>query len=128
MKISFLVSPGVPLLDAVGPSDIFAEANRQLGTAHYELEVVSCCMEPIIASSGWGLPPHRNIQSPDAEIDTLLITGWPTGVAVEAAQELLDWVKRQAPRVRRLGGICRGSYVLASAGLLDGRTITTHWA
>jgi transcriptional regulator GlxA family with amidase domain len=61
-------------------------------------------------------------------VDTLLVTG---GIGCAAAAEdpqIIDWLKKIAPRVRRLGSVCTGSIVLAAAGLLQGREATTHWA
>jgi transcriptional regulator GlxA family with amidase domain len=61
-------------------------------------------------------------------VDTLLVAGGRG--ARRAAQDpaLLSWLTRIAPRVRRLGSVCTGSFILAAAGLLDGKRATTHWA
>ena len=60
-------------------------------------------------------------------VDTLLVSG---GGGPEAGMvpEVLDWVRRTAPRARRFGSICTGAFVLGAAGLLHGKRVTTHWA
>jgi transcriptional regulator GlxA family with amidase domain len=130
MKISILAFQGTQLLDVVGPSDVFDQANRSLGRTPipvYDIEVVGDTPDPIVSSSGLKLVPHRTIESPDIAIDTLLVAGKP-GIAEAARQpEILSWLRRQAPKVRRLGSVCSGAFVLAAAGLLDGRRVTTHW-
>jgi len=60
-------------------------------------------------------------------IDTLIVPG---GTGVQAACEdarLLAWLRRTAARARRVVGVCTGAFLLAAAGLLDGRRATTHW-
>jgi transcriptional regulator GlxA family with amidase domain len=61
-------------------------------------------------------------------IDTLLVVGGRGSRSLLGDNALLTWLRRMAPRVRRLGAVCTGSFVLAEAGLLDGRRVTTHWA
>src|SRR5882672_1210116 len=60
--------------------------------------------------------------------DTLLIAGGLGYVALLKDHELLNWIRRQALKVGRIGSICTGALVLAAAGLLGGRRVTTHWA
>lgn len=128
MKIAILAFPGVQLLDVVGPTDVFAEANRLVGRKPvYELEVIGTTAEPIVGSSGLRLLPTRTIAGRDRPVDTLLVAGKP-GIEAEAENAaVLAWLRRQAAGVRRLGSICSGAFVLAAAGLVDGATITTHW-
>jgi transcriptional regulator GlxA family with amidase domain len=62
------------------------------------------------------------------DIDTLLIPGAPDVRAVLADPDLIAWVRAMSCRVRRLVSICTGAFLVAEAGLLDGRRATTHWA
>ncbi len=61
-------------------------------------------------------------------IDTLLVAGGIGTRRAVADAALLAWLRRIAPRVRRLGSVCSGTFVLAEAGLLDGRRATSHWS
>jgi transcriptional regulator GlxA family with amidase domain len=63
------------------------------------------------------------------QYDTLLVAGGSRGLkAVMAREDVRRWLLRVAPRTRRFGSVCTGAFVLAAAGLLDGRRVATHWA
>jgi transcriptional regulator GlxA family with amidase domain len=131
--IGLLAIEGVQLLDVSGPLDVFAEANTQAGTEIYQLSVVALRRGPLRASSGAKLLPDIVIEDdPKAarlcRFHTLLVAGAPHAGAIPAEPLLLDWIRRAAPMTRRFGSVCSGAFLLAEAGLLDGRRITTHWA
>jgi len=121
--------PGVQLLDVSGPLDVFAEANAQAGYQAYRLLVAASEPGPIRSSSGARLMPDRIIDRDFQEpIDTLLIAGCPNAADVPADRTVLNWLRRRAPRIRRVGSVCSGAFFLAATGLLDNRRVTTHWA
>ncbi len=128
MHIAILALPGVQLLDVVGPSDVFAEANRQLGSPFYTIEVVSSSRGPIAGSSGLMLVADRSIHDPIKPVDTLLIAGSPMMRVEPVPGAVLDWVTRTAATSARFGSVCSGATVLAETGLLDGLRATTHWS
>jgi transcriptional regulator GlxA family with amidase domain len=133
-RIALLAYPRVDLLDVAGPSEVFGAARRALaavgrpGAAGYCVEVLTSGRElRIETDSAVRLLAHATCRQSRRPIDTLLVAG---GLGCEQAAKdrpLLRWLKRMAPRVRRLGSICTGAFVLAAAGLLDGRRATTHW-
>jgi transcriptional regulator GlxA family with amidase domain len=128
MRVAILAPPGVQLLDVVGPSDVFAEANTQLGEVHYQIEVVGFSRGPVPSSSGLTLVANRSIEDPVEQVDILLIAGSPSLRDQSIPAEVLDWVRATAERSARFGSVCSGAFVLAETGLLHGRQATTHWS
>jgi transcriptional regulator GlxA family with amidase domain len=132
--VAMVAFPGVQILDVTGPLEVFGSAARLLAgrggnrKPAYRVEIVASRAGALTCSSGMRLVAERALRSIRTGIDTLLVAGG-TGTA-EAVRDraLLQWLRAMAPRVRRLGSVCSGSFVLAEAGLLDGRRATTHWA
>ena len=127
--IAILAVPGVQLLDVAGPVDVFAEANLQAGRQAYRLQVIATGAGDIHSSSGLRLVPDllAGATVPDA-VDTLLVAGAPHAGDADPDPATLDWLRRAVPLARRYGSVCSGAFLLAAAGLLEGRRVTTHWA
>ena len=127
--IAILAMPGVQLLDVSGPLDVFAEANLQAGRAVYRLVVLALTQGPVVSSSGARLLPDQVIgRGPEDPIDTLLVAGCPNAATTRLPAAVIAWLRRVAPETRRYGSVCSGALLLAQAGLLDGKRVTTHWA
>jgi transcriptional regulator GlxA family with amidase domain len=128
-RVVVLAYEDVQILDVTGPSEVFSLADRFHGPAYaLELVTTSTDADPIKASSGLRLLPDAEIQDCDGPIDTLIVPG---GIGTSAAQRdpaLIEWMKAAAARSRRVTSVCTGAFLLARAGLLDGRRATTHWA
>ncbi|MDM0075446.1 helix-turn-helix domain-containing protein [Variovorax sp. J2P1-59] len=71
--------------------------------------------------------PPRQRQARRGPIDTLLVAGSPILEDMASDPQLQDWLRRQSRAVRRFGSVCSGAFVLAAAGLLDGKRVATHW-
>ncbi|MGO4327646.1 GlxA family transcriptional regulator [Cupriavidus sp. 2TAF22] len=128
MKVAVLAFPGVQMLDVVGPIDVFNEAARQAGNpGAYTFEIITPERGEVRASNGMTFFSDAGIASASGDIDTLLVAGSPKMREIEEQAALLSWLVQQSKRVRRLGAVCSGAFLLARAGLLDGKRATTHW-
>jgi transcriptional regulator GlxA family with amidase domain len=123
---------GMQPLDAVGPHEVFAGATAVLAakkraTAGYDLSIVSKHGTPVTTESGLQIVTAP-FPSGRLRIDTLLIPGGEGTQTARYDKPLLDWIRRAARNSRRVSTVCSGTFIGAEAGLLDGRTVTTHWA
>ncbi len=121
-----LAFDGFQPLDVTGPMEVFAAAGRIAGDP-YEVEIVAPSAAPVRSASALTIVPDRAIAAVRGPIDTLLVAG---GQVEDAARDarLTRWLARAATRSRRVGSVCSGAFILAAAGLLDGRRAATHWA
>ena len=127
--VLILAMPGVQLLDVCGPLDVFAEANVQAGVEAYRLGVIAAGPGAVRSSSGVALLPDWVIGDPACPAaDTLLVAGCPHLQDATPDPAVLAWLRAAAPRARRYGSVCSGAFLLAAAGLLAGKRVTTHWA
>jgi transcriptional regulator GlxA family with amidase domain len=128
MRVALLAVPGVQMLDVAGPMDVFSEAATLLGNPDaYRVQIVGLTLDPIVTHNGARILPDASIATPLEDFDTLLIAGSPGIRQYENHAEVVDWVARASRRARRVGSICTGAFLLGHAGLLDGRSATTHW-
>jgi transcriptional regulator GlxA family with amidase domain len=123
-RVAILVFPGFQILDATGPLGAFEIASRHRPQV-YTVETVAAVAGPVTSSSGLqvlasGLP------DPD-EVDTLVVAGGEGSRRARFEPRLRDYLVRAHRRARRVTSVCSGAYLLAEAGLLDGRRATTHW-
>ena len=131
--VACILFPEFLSLDAVGPFQVFASANderRRHGLpAAYALHLLAEAPGPVRCSAGFSMHADAARDASDpARFDTLLVPG---GSGVDAQLRnaaLLDWLRAAEPVVRRLGSVCSGALLLAEAGLLSGRSATTHWS
>ena len=122
-RIAFLAYDDVQSLDVTGPVEVFSMACRHVPGA-YAVEVLTPGGADVRTSSGLRLGGTPLDEEP---LDTLVVAG---GVGVRAAvadDDLVAWVRRASGRARRTASVCSGTFLLARAGLLDGRRATTHW-
>lgn len=128
-NIVLLVLPEVQLLDVAGPCDVFTAANFfNTSDFGYQVHMVSGTLEKIIySSSGMPLICNHTIYDIDFPIDTLLVAGTELKVLEKITSDLYHYLQNIITKVRRIGSVCVGAFVLAEAGLLKGKKVTTHW-
>ena len=121
---------GVQTLDLTGPAEVFACANRVTGTATYDVVVASTAGGEVVTSCGLPIRTRDLGRIKPARGDTVLVAGGEVAAITGAVRDprLTRWLRRAAPIVRRLGSVCSGAFVLAAAGLLEGKRATTHWS
>jgi transcriptional regulator GlxA family with amidase domain len=132
--VVIVVYPGVQSLDVTGPLEVFVGAQQLIAAAGrrepgYRVTVASLDgARPLATSSGLEIVPETSLADAPTPIDTLIVAGGAGSAEASAEEALLDWLAATAPSARRVASVCTGAFVLAAAGLLDGRRATTHWA
>jgi transcriptional regulator GlxA family with amidase domain len=125
--IVLVVFPGLQALDLVGPMEVFSGANKQAGAEAYRTRVAASFAGPVTTSAGLDLHAPIALSDITGPIDTLMVVG---GDGTEVAlfdDSFVAEIRRIAPLARRVASVCSGAFVLAQAGLLDGKRATTHW-
>lgn len=126
--VAIVVFAGVQSLDVTGPMDVFSEANRFLAPEdHYRLQVIGVERGVMACSNGLALSAHRHFSEALQSYDLLLVGGGPQLPFVTFGATFDAWLRDACARAQRFGSICNGAFMLARAGLLEGRKVTTHW-
>jgi transcriptional regulator GlxA family with amidase domain len=130
-RIGVIGFEGVNAIDVAGPLEVFANAGRaDCSSRHshgvYETCVIGTGRGPFRAESGARFLPDVSLDEAP-ELDTVIVPGgW--GLREPATNRAVSsWLQGRAPGIRRVCTVCTGIYALAPTGLLDGRSVTTHW-
>ena len=125
-RVIVLAVDGAQSLDVLGPIEAFHYAEQQVpGT--YQLELVGPGDTGFITAASGVTIGVRPLPTPPPRHDTLVIAGGKGARQATGDTELAEWIRQASRRARRTTSVCTGAYLLAAAGLLDGRRATTHW-
>ncbi|WPQ66525.1 GlxA family transcriptional regulator [Chitinophaga sancti] len=126
--------PGTYMLDVAAPCDVFAAADsilhEGLGTEGTGYEILLAAYgdeKTVVSKSGITMTCPVTLAEITRPIDTLIVAGFPLALLQSGDRRLINWIKNNYPRLRRIGSICVGTYALAEAGILEGKNATTHW-
>ncbi|MEV0820883.1 GlxA family transcriptional regulator [Nonomuraea rubra] len=129
-RVVVAVFPGVDLLDVTGPAEVFSVANREMdGRTPYQVLLAGPDGGQVRTSAGVRLGTDLTFDQVGDRVDTLVVPGAVDRHGVPVIDpELVGWIAGTARHARRVASVCVGAHLLAAAGLLSGRTATTHWA
>jgi transcriptional regulator GlxA family with amidase domain len=128
LRIGMLLFDEVEVLDACGPFEVFSVANRAATASGHPAPfalTLFATATPVVARGGLRLLRDHGLDD-DAGVDVLIVPGGVVD-AVERDTSVLAWVARTAAHAAVVASVCTGTFVLAAAGLLDHRPVTTHW-
>ena len=123
--VRVFVFPGVRLLDVAGPIEVFTSANDFGG--RYRLQMVSGDGLDVVTSGGTRLGADLSVDDVRQPCDVLIIPGGGEWESLIKDDALLEAARRLDEKARCTASVCTGAFLLAAAGLLDGRRATTHW-
>lgn len=126
--IGMLVFPRFQLLDIAGPCDAFGEVKVLTnGECEYEILTISTTRGPVQSSSGLTVTPDRTIFDPCPHLDTLIVPGGLGVFNILEDTTIIEWIANQGEDCRRISAVCNGVFALGAAGMINGKTVTTHW-
>ena len=127
MLITIFAPSKVHLLEVAGVRDALFEASCKMQSGQpYRVRLVTEDGAPTESASGVKFIPDGSIREATEASDTLIVAG-PYGLPDPPSEGVARWLREQAAQSRRYGSTCTGAFLLAQAGLLSGRRVTTHW-
>lgn len=128
--VAIPIFPGLQSLDAVGPAQVFGSANQTLRREAYRIKFVATEPGAVPTSAGFALHAESLRAIPAKSIDTLLCPGGEEEPLRAALRDkaLMRWINDAARTAKRACSVCSGAFLLASTGILSGRSAATHWS
>ncbi|MBN9475765.1 MAG: AraC family transcriptional regulator [Bordetella sp. SCN 67-23] len=122
-RVGYVLPEGFQVM-GLGTQAVFEFANLVAGEPFYAVE--NYALDGTVRAST-GLTVQARAFTARSHADTWLVAGVISPLETPVASGLLQPLRKIAARARRIAGLCTGAFVLADAGLLDGRRATTHW-
>jgi transcriptional regulator GlxA family with amidase domain len=120
MKIAYVLYPDFTALDLIGPYEVISR------WPNAEVHFLARSLEPVRCDQGLTvIPTDTPATLPDP--DLIVVGGSGKPVLVMSDQVLIDWLRTAAPNCKWTASVCTGAGLYAAAGLLEGKTTTTHW-
>ena len=123
--VAAVVDQGALTFDFAIPCEVFGLDRSDIASPWYEFLVVAAGERRVRTQTGFTIEAPHGLSALD-RADTIVVPGW-TSPEVEPSAKLVAALRRAQRREARIVSICTGAFVLAAAGLLDGRRATTHW-
>jgi len=117
-NVAIFVHQGVQLLDFSGPFEVFVDAG-------YNVYTVAVSTDTIISQRSLKIVPNYSIANCPAP-DIIVLPGGATNIPLKDPK-VIAWIKDQSTRSKYMLSVCTGALLLAEAGVLDGKTATTHY-
>lgn len=135
LKVGILIFNNVEVLDFTGPFEVFSrtrteagvQARRSEDSAPFQVFTVAHLPDPISATGNLRVVPDYDFTTAP-QIDILVVPGGVGTQPLLDHEETISWIQKTAPTAKLVASVCTGSLLLAKAGLLEGRSATTHWA
>lgn len=125
--VGILLFDDVEVLDFAGPYEVFSVTEDEQAVKGFKVVTISETGEMIRARNGLKVEPDYHFEN-HPNLDVLVVPGGYGAREVESKNEVVvDWVRNQDEVVKKMTSVCTGSFILAEAGLLEGKRATTHW-
>jgi len=131
-SVHLVVYPGFKALEAIGTMSVFEYANvhlQQQGRPRgYDITLCSCSVGPVPSDMLMTLQATKSLDETNVPDIAIVVGARDIDTALKSNPALVGWARSVAPRIKRLVGLCSGSFFLAAAGLLQGKEAATHWS